>query len=655
MMRGFRRGLMLLATGSILATAAAAQDRANVPRGAIVQPLARDDGSELRGYLTTLADNPRSVDALVGAGRAAMRMGDVEAALTFFGRADGLSPRDARVKAGMASGLLQMGQPQAALSLFAEAIALGAPEAEIAGDRGLAFDLVGDPQRAQRDYLLALRGRNDPEVRRRMALSLAISGRRDAALRLIDDQLRANDRAGWRTQAFVLALTGDAAGASQTARGVMLPGQAEAMAPFLARLATLNPAQKAMAVHLGRFPTGGQAMGGAGAADVSADPGALALAMGGAPAAVASPPAREAASSNRRRADRRRDASEQGQFAAPRSERRRRTANPDSAVAPAPTPTRAPATQTANSDSAVAPAPTPPRAPATQTANSDSAVAPAPTPPRAPATQTADAGGRWSGAPYQSPQAEPTVPSNSPPASQPPSRPAQPQPQQPTSPRSTPASPGQAAGAAPGASNAAPARIRAVELPPSTPAPATAVSSTAEAAPGFSLETAGSEPARAPVAPPAEPTREERPALADIAELVRTLPPEEERRRASPFTAPPPRPAPVAETARAPARPARAPRAQPAHPSRHWVQIAGGANRAALPREFTRLREQAPDQLGRRVAYTATLRATNRLLVGPFDSAREAQEFVNQLARHNVSAFAWTSEAGEAVERLPAR
>jgi len=85
------------------------------------------------------------------------------------------------------------------------------------------------------------------------------------------------------------------------------------------------------------------------------------------------------------------------------------------------------------------------------------------------------------------------------------------------------------------------------------------------------------------------------------------------------------------------------------------VQIAGGANRAALPREFARLRTLAPQQLGRRDAYTAAARATNRLLVGPFASDRAAQEFVNQLAGHNVSAFAWTSDAGQEIERLQTR
>jgi hypothetical protein len=46
---------------------------------------------------------------------------------------------------------------------------------------------------------------------------------------------------------------------------------------------------------------------------------------------------------------------------------------------------------------------------------------------------------------------------------------------------------------------------------------------------------------------------------------------------------------------------------------------------------------------------------SNRLLVGPFPTARAAQDFVNQLAAKQVPAFAWTSQAGQGVERLPAR
>ena len=173
--------------------------------------------------------------------------------------------------------------------MFAEAIALGAPTAEIARDRGLAYDMIGDPRRAQQDYALALRRGDDPEVRRRMALSLAISGQRDAALRMIDDQLRRHDRAAWRTQAFVLALTGDARRRRRHRASRMMPaGAAQAMAPFFARLAALSPAQKAMAVHFGHFPSDGRAIASTGV-DTGADPGALALAQGEAPAAMPRP------------------------------------------------------------------------------------------------------------------------------------------------------------------------------------------------------------------------------------------------------------------------------------------------------------------------------------------------------------------------------
>ncbi|MDP8995243.1 MAG: SPOR domain-containing protein, partial [Pseudomonadota bacterium] len=115
---------------------------------------AADAGADLRRHLADLAANPRSLSSLIGAGRAALQVGDGEAALGFFARAEEIAPRDARVKAGMASAFVLLEQPQAALRFFAEALALGAPEVEIARDRGLAYDMVGDPRRAQQDYAL---------------------------------------------------------------------------------------------------------------------------------------------------------------------------------------------------------------------------------------------------------------------------------------------------------------------------------------------------------------------------------------------------------------------------------------------------------------------------------------------------------------------
>ena len=296
------RGSFLLAAGTVFATGAQAQPGTSVhfPAGAVVQSLVPDGGTELRRHLTTLADNPRNLDALIGAGRAAIDGGDTQAALTFFSRAGEVAPRDPRVKAGMGSVLVQMERGRPALNLFAEAVALGAPVVEIAGDRGLAYDLVGDPRRAQQDYALVLQRREDPEIRRRLALSLAISGERDAALRVIDGQLRRNDRAAWRTQAFVLALTGDWAGANRTAHGMMPPAQAEAITAFFARLPSLTPAQKAMAAHFGRFPANGGTAAAA-PSGVRADPGALALATGGPAIRPRTAPADPAAGVTRRR------------------------------------------------------------------------------------------------------------------------------------------------------------------------------------------------------------------------------------------------------------------------------------------------------------------------------------------------------------------
>ena len=357
------RGSLLLAAGTVFATGAQAQPGRPVhfPAGAVVQSLVPDGGTELRRHLTTLADNPRNLDALIGAGRAAIDGGDTQAALTFFSRAGEVAPRDPRVKAGMGSVLVRMERGRPALNLFAEAVALGAPVVEIAGDRGLAYDMVGDPRRAQQDYALVLQRRENPEIRRRLALSLAISGERDAALRVIDGQLRRNDRAAWRTQAFILALTGDWAGANRTAHGMMSPAQAEAITAFFARLPSLTPAQKAMAAHFGRFPANGGTAAAA-PSGVRADPGALALATGGPAIRPRTAPADPAAGASRRRPGSR-------QAATPRTERSLQSSRatqapasssivtPSAAAAPTPAQTGQPLTSFARPASSIPPAP----------------------------------------------------------------------------------------------------------------------------------------------------------------------------------------------------------------------------------------------------------------------------------------------------------
>lgn len=218
--------------------------------------MARGDPAEaLARYLRVLARDPSDLDALSGAGAAALAVGDADAAINFFVRAEKIASRDGRVKAGLGSALVQKRQPRAALRLFSDALELGVPPVEVALDRGLAFDLRGDNKKAQAEYLLLLRAKpHDAEATRRLALSLAISGDRAGALAMLDPLLRKQDVAAWRARAFVLAITGDAAGAETAAYALLPRHQANALKPFLARIPSLKASEKAAAVHFGYFP-----------------------------------------------------------------------------------------------------------------------------------------------------------------------------------------------------------------------------------------------------------------------------------------------------------------------------------------------------------------------------------------------------------------
>ena len=226
----------------------------------VAAPALAQSGSidTLAGYLRTLSSNPRDMTALIGAGRAALDAGDPNAALGFFSRASGIDPRNGRAKAGLASSLVMLERPDEALKYFAEAASLGVDEPSLAKDRGLAYDLRGDNRLAQRDYSLALRNGPDGEITRRLALSYGIAGDRQSAMALLDPLMRRNDQAAWRARAFVMAMTGDLDDANAVARGVMPGSLASSMAPFLAKLASLNAAERAHAVNFGTMPAGGR-------------------------------------------------------------------------------------------------------------------------------------------------------------------------------------------------------------------------------------------------------------------------------------------------------------------------------------------------------------------------------------------------------------
>lgn len=206
-----------------------------------------------------LADSPRDFHALVGAGKAALQLGDTQAAAGFFGRAEEISPNSPLPKAGMGAALVGTGDPQGALTYFARAQALGASPAALGCDRGLAYDLLGNQVAAQTDYRAALAGSDRDEARRRLALSLAIGGHKALALDTLQPLLLRRDAGANRVRALVLALGGDVAGA-KTAIDSTMPGASHRIDPFFRRLPTLSAAQKAAAVHLGIFPDSGTAM-----------------------------------------------------------------------------------------------------------------------------------------------------------------------------------------------------------------------------------------------------------------------------------------------------------------------------------------------------------------------------------------------------------
>ena len=96
--------------------------------------------------------------------------------------------------------------------------------------------------------------------------------------------------------------------------------------------------------------------------------------------------------------------------------------------------------------------------------------------------------------------------------------------------------------------------------------------------------------------------------------------------------------------------------APPSHPSRIWVQVATGRDKAALGFDWRRLIRKAPDAFRGKRAQVSDWGQTNRLLTGPFESTAAANAFITQLRRADIEgSFVWTSPAGQVVDALSAR
>lgn len=587
---------------------------ASVSAQAVVQPLPPRAAGDLNDALRRLARSPRDLDALLDAGEASLAVGDLDAAIGFFARGQDVAPDNGRVMLGLARCFTLQRRPIEALRLFAEAEQAGIAESEMAADRGLAFDLVGDNASAQALYRAALAQGNDPETRRRLALSLAMTGQRKEFEATLLPLLQSEDRSAFRARAFGLAILGDADDAVSIAEALMPTDLALRMAPYLRYMPRLTRAQQAAAANLGAFPRANEigrddpaiASYGPSESRIARGPdaalapsgvtmGASANAETGAATAQLATPTPAPAPQRQTRQQRR-----QAERAA------RNTAASDPLAR-----TLARSSSAATTQSAVA-APPPVPAPF-----AEPAPAPAPTP--APAL-----------VPTQVAVAQPTPPAI--------------QLELPPSSDQTPSA----------SATEAPAQVVRID-----PSPITTSAEIVAAAPvreepvqvaALSVPTVAS--AAPSVAAPVEPTPDPEPSQS-VADAFAAF------AAAQPVTAPRPGTAvdittitPPRERAAPPPPPPEAKPKPPANPSRHYVQIATGRDRDALKFDWRRIARKADSLLDGKGPFVTKWVEANRLLAGPYPSAAAAREVMNKLKALEIDSFTFTSEPGQAIDKL---
>lgn len=575
-----------------------------------VQAVRPSSAENLNGHLARLASNPRDVNALIGAGEAALEMDDARAAAGFFARADTIQPNNGKVKAGLARVMLQNQNPAEALRLFDQAARLGFPEAALLSDRGLAKDMTGDQAGAQRDYQAALqRTPDDVELTHRYAASLGISGQVDAAERVLKPLLYKSDRAAWRYRAFILAMNNRQADAKKIAEQTMPAQLASAIIPYMQKMPYLTAAQKAAAVHFGHFP----ANVGTAIAAVTPTPPAFA------PAATAAPSLRPSLAETPQPAkpmpqDRRSRRGSGATFA--QADAGLRTAATQTRPAPArplaAPPAQVPAAQPVPQAAIPSPNVQGPPAPGFESVPAQPPI-PANTSSQLNAITLAQASAPRTPAPPQS-EAAPQTPSMSP-STAPPIAPPQavPQPQQQID---------------PAVARSLADIIHAIDVPESERQSSVAAVDLAEIAQMQAVRRTQRDAAAAAAAEKAKKVAAAK-AKAEADAKAKQL--AEEKKKAA------------EEKARL-----------AANPSRNWLQVGTGANKGALGFTMKGLRKKY-DSLDPQDAWVANWGRTNRLLVGPFGSFTRAKALEDKLKAAGADVFAWKSDAGEIVERLPSK
>lgn len=223
---------------------------------AVVPNIVEPAGAvELRDAMRRISFSPSDADALADAGNASLLLGDANAALNFFTRANAIRPNNSRIVSGLAIATVRTENPFEALRLFDDAVRLGASERSIAADRALAFDLLGNFGRAQQDYQLARTVASSDDIIIRQAVSLSLAGQKEQADAMLVPLLQRNSPTAWRARAFMLAARGDLRESNKVAQGFMDAASAQKMERFFRLMPNLTGAQQAAAIHLGHFPT----------------------------------------------------------------------------------------------------------------------------------------------------------------------------------------------------------------------------------------------------------------------------------------------------------------------------------------------------------------------------------------------------------------
>ncbi len=594
----------------------------------LVPPLGAAD---LNRNLARLASNPRDVDAMIGAGEAALALDDPHGAAGFFARADAIASGNGRIKAGLARVMLKLQNPAEAVRLFDQAQRLGFPDTSILMERGLARDLTGDQAGAQRDYQAALaRSPDNAELRRRYAASLGISGQVDAAESMLEPLLYKSDRAAWRYRAFIYAMNNRQADAKKVAEQAMPARLAAAITPYMQKMPYLTAQQKAAAVHFGQFPSQvGTTV--AAVTPTTPPPAATSAAPASAPATqIAQVPTQSAPSRSRplSRAEQRRQRREAARLA--RAEGRQTpmpAPRPSASSQPAPTPTTSPANTGAATQVAQA-----------QTVQSLPARAAQPVVQPLPRTPSA-----------ASPSASPSMARAAAPSVQGPPAPGFASIEDKTPAAAAPAAtPGVQDTAVDGA--ASPPTV----TQPSVAAPAPAASQPAPPAPDPQATRTLADIIRAIDVPEAE--RQATVAAVDLNEIAAMQAARRAERQAAAAAAAAKAKKEAAAKAKAEAdakakKEAEEKKRLAANPSRNWLQVGVGQSKSALAFTMKRLRGKY-DSIAPQDAWTASWGQTNRLLVGPFPSFTRARELETKLKAAGADVFAWKSDAGEVVEKL---